>query len=148
MAYDVIVVGGGPAGLMAAAAAGLGGARVLLLEKKDKLGRKLAISGGGRCNVTNNKPIDELIRHIPGNGRFLYRALSTFGPREIIRFFEELGVRLKEEDNGRMFPVSDRAKETAWPARSPRRRSRTPSRPSCPSVWRRSSWSARRSPAT
>lgn len=113
MAYDVIVVGGGPAGLMAAAAAGLGGARVLLLEKKDKLGRKLAISGGGRCNVTNNKPIDELIRHIPGNGRFLYRALSTFGPREIIRFFEELGVRLKEEDNGRMFPVSDRAKETA-----------------------------------
>lgn len=111
MAYDVIVVGGGPAGLMAAAAAGLGGARVLLLEKKDKLGRKLAISGGGRCNVTNNKPIDELIRHIPGNGRFLYRALSTFGPREIIRFFEELGVRLKEEDNGRMFPVSDRAKD-------------------------------------
>ncbi|HEY8342548.1 MAG TPA: NAD(P)/FAD-dependent oxidoreductase [Calditerricola sp.] len=111
MAYDVLVVGGGPSGLMAAAAAGMSGARVLLLEKKDKLGRKLAISGGGRCNVTNNKPIDELIRHIPGNGRFLYRALSTFGPRVIIRFFEEMGVRLKEEDNGRMFPASDRAKD-------------------------------------
>lgn len=111
MAYDVIVVGGGPSGLMAAAAAGLRGARVLLLEKKDKLGRKLAISGGGRCNVTNNKPVDELIRHIPGNGRFLYRALSTFGPRDIIRFFEALGVPLKEEDDGRMFPVSDRAKD-------------------------------------
>lgn len=110
MNYEVIVVGGGSAGLMAAAAAGERGARVLLLDKGDKLGRKLGISGGGRCNVTNNKEFDELIKWIPGNGRFLYSALSQFGSREIIAFFESLGIALKEEDNGRMFPVSDKAK--------------------------------------
>ncbi|WP_379157024.1 NAD(P)/FAD-dependent oxidoreductase [Paenibacillus sp. sgz5001063] len=110
MDYEVIVVGGGSAGLMAAAAAAEHGARVLLLEKGDKLGRKLGISGGGRCNVTNNKEYDELIKWIPGNGRFLYSALSQFGSREIIDLFEGLGIRLKEEDNGRMFPVSDKAK--------------------------------------
>ncbi|HEY8346275.1 MAG TPA: NAD(P)/FAD-dependent oxidoreductase [Symbiobacteriaceae bacterium] len=106
---DVIVVGGGPAGMMAAAAAAGAGARVLLLEKGDRLGRKLVISGGGRCNVTNRKPVPDLIRNIPGNGRFLYSALSQFGSEEIIRFFEELGIRLKEEDGGRMFPATDRA---------------------------------------
>ncbi|MDO3412641.1 NAD(P)/FAD-dependent oxidoreductase [Saccharibacillus sp. CPCC 101409] len=110
MDYDVIVVGGGSAGLMAAAAAGERGARVLLLDKGDKLGRKLGISGGGRCNVTNNKEYDELIKWIPGNGRFLYSALSQFGSRDIVAFFEGLGIALKEEDNGRMFPVSDKAK--------------------------------------
>ncbi|GGE17872.1 hypothetical protein GCM10011571_19580 [Marinithermofilum abyssi] len=109
MPYDVIVVGGGPSGLMASAAAGLHGARVLLLDKGNRLGRKLAISGGGRCNVTNNKEPEEVIRHIPGNGRFLYSPFSVFNNRDIIRFFEELGVPLKEEDNGRMFPVSDKA---------------------------------------
>ncbi|WP_124726994.1 NAD(P)/FAD-dependent oxidoreductase [Staphylospora marina] len=108
--YDVIVIGGGPAGLMAAASAGMHGARVLLLDKGDKLGRKLAISGGGRCNVTNNKDIDELIRNIPGNGRFLYSVFAEFDNRDLARFFEDMGVRLKEEDNGRMFPVSDSAK--------------------------------------
>jgi predicted Rossmann fold flavoprotein len=108
--YDVIVVGGGPAGLMASASAGMHGARVLLLDKGDKLGRKLAISGGGRCNVTNNKEIDELIQNIPGNGRFLYSVFSVFSNRDLARFFEDLGVKLKEEDNGRMFPVSDSAK--------------------------------------
>lgn len=105
---DVIVIGGGPAGLMAAAAAAEHGARVLLLDKGDKLGRKLAISGG-RCNVTNNVSTEEIIRHIPGNGRFLYSPFSTFNNRDIIAFFEELGVQLKEEDNGRMFPVSNDA---------------------------------------
>ncbi|HUC93067.1 MAG TPA: NAD(P)/FAD-dependent oxidoreductase [Paenibacillus sp.] len=109
MSYDVIVVGGGPSGLMACIAASKHGARVLLADKGDKLGRKLGISGGGRCNVTNVKEIDELIKHIPGNGRFLYSALSNFGSKEIIAFFEGLGIRLKEEDNGRMFPVSDKA---------------------------------------
>jgi len=108
--YDVIIVGGGPAGLMAGVAAGRKGARVLLVDKGDRLGRKLGISGGGRCNVTNNKELDELIRNIPGNGRFLYSALSQFSNRDIIRFFEQLGIALKEEDNGRMFPVSDKAK--------------------------------------
>ncbi|NOV02897.1 NAD(P)/FAD-dependent oxidoreductase [Paenibacillus planticolens] len=110
MIYDVIVIGGGSAGLMASIAASRQGAKVLLLDKGDKLGRKLGISGGGRCNVTNNKDMDELIKHIPGNGRFLYSALTQFGNRHIIDFFEGLGIRLKEEDNGRMFPVSDKAK--------------------------------------
>jgi len=109
MNHDVIVIGGGPAGLMAAAAAGRAGGRVLLLEKGEKLGRKLIISGGGRCNVTNRKPLEELIQQIPGNGRFLYGALTQFGNEEIIRFFEGLGIRLKEEDDGRMFPATDRA---------------------------------------
>jgi len=109
MKYDVIVIGGGPAGLMASASAGMHGAKVLLLEKGEKLGRKLAISGGGRCNVTNIKEIDELIRNIPGNGRFLYSVFSIFNNRDLVRFFEQAGVPLKEEDNGRMFPVSDSA---------------------------------------
>lgn len=109
MTWDVIVIGGGPAGLMASVAAAEQGVRVLLLDKGDKLGRKLAISGGGRCNVTNNKEIGEIIRHIPGNGRFLHSPFATFNNRDIIRFFEGLGVKLKEEDHGRMFPVSDSA---------------------------------------
>ncbi|ALC82067.1 hypothetical protein AM592_10955 [Bacillus gobiensis] len=94
---------------MAAIAAGEKKARVLLIDKGNKLGRKLAISGGGRCNVTNRMPIDELIQHIPGNGRFLYSAFSEFNNEDIIRFFEHLGIKLKEEDHGRMFPVSDKA---------------------------------------
>lgn len=110
MSYDVIVIGGGPSGLMASISAALHGGKVLLLDKGDKLGRKLGISGGGRCNVTNAKEIDELIRNIPGNGRFLYSAFAEFSNRDIIAFFENLGIRLKEEDRGRMFPVSDKAK--------------------------------------
>ncbi|WP_166242836.1 aminoacetone oxidase family FAD-binding enzyme [Paenibacillus turpanensis] len=110
MKHDVIVIGGGPSGLMACIAAAQGGARVLLLDKGDKLGRKLGISGGGRCNVTNAKEIEELIKHIPGNGRFLYSAFANFSNRDIIEFFEGMGIRLKEEDNGRMFPVTDKAK--------------------------------------
>jgi predicted Rossmann fold flavoprotein len=107
--YDVIVIGGGPSGLMAAAAAGEQGAKVLLVDKGNKLGRKLAISGGGRCNVTNRLPIEEIIKHIPGNGRFLYSAFSIFSNEDIITFFEKLGIKLKEEDNGRMFPITDKA---------------------------------------
>ncbi|MFD2673601.1 BaiN/RdsA family NAD(P)/FAD-dependent oxidoreductase [Marinicrinis sediminis] len=110
MNYDTIIIGGGPSGLMAAIAASKHGARVLLLDKGNKLGRKLGISGGGRCNVTNAKQLDELIRHIPGNGRFLHSSFSHFNNHDIIRFFEELGIALKEEDDGRMFPVSDKAK--------------------------------------
>lgn len=111
LAYQVIVIGGGPSGLMAAIAAAEQGASTLLIEKGDKLGKKLAISGGGRCNVTNRLPQDELIKHIPGNGRFLYSAFSVFNNYDIIDFFENLGVALKEEDHGRMFPVSNKAKD-------------------------------------
>lgn len=108
--YNVIIIGGGPSGLMASIAASNNGANILLLEKGNKLGRKLGISGGGRCNVTNSKELDDLINHIPGNGRFLYSALSTFSNKDIINFFEDLGIPLKEEDSGRVFPVSDKAK--------------------------------------
>ncbi|AIQ56063.1 NAD(P)/FAD-dependent oxidoreductase [Paenibacillus borealis] len=107
--YDVIVIGGGPSGLMASVAAAEHGAAVLLVDKGAKLGRKLGISGGGRCNVTNIKETSELIAHIPGNGRFLYSSFDHFNNRDIIEFFEALGIALKEEDNGRMFPVSDKA---------------------------------------
>lgn len=107
--YDVIVIGGGPSGLMAAIAAGEQKGRVLLLEKGNKLGKKLAISGGGRCNVTNRLPIEEIVKHIPGNGRFLYGPFTVFNNEDIISFFEGLGVPLKEEDHGRMFPQSNRA---------------------------------------
>ncbi|WP_374720424.1 FAD-dependent oxidoreductase, partial [Parageobacillus toebii] len=109
MTYEVVVIGGGPSGLMAAIGAAEQGAKVLLIEKGNKLGRKLAISGGGRCNVTNRLPVEEIIKHIPGNGRFLYSAFSEFNNEDIIRFFERLGVQLKEEDHGRMFPVTDNA---------------------------------------
>jgi len=107
--YDVIIIGGGPSGLMASVAASAQGAKVCLVEKGGKLGRKLIISGGGRCNVTNAKEQDELIKQMPGNGRFMYSAFAQFSNREIIQFFEELGVALKEEDRGRMFPVTDKA---------------------------------------
>jgi len=109
--YDVIIVGGGPSGLMAAIAAGEIGKKVLLLEKGTKLGKKLAISGGGRCNVTNRLPQEEIVKHIPGNGRFLFSPFSVFNNEDIITFFEGLGVELKEEDHGRMFPISNRAQD-------------------------------------
>ncbi|WDL96285.1 NAD(P)/FAD-dependent oxidoreductase [Alicyclobacillus sp. ALC3] len=107
--FDVIVIGGGPSGLMAASAASEAGANTLLLEKGDKLGRKLGISGGGRCNVTNAKALPELMQNIPGNGRFLHSALTQFANTDIIAFFENQGIALKEEDRGRVFPVSDKA---------------------------------------
>ncbi|MGE7750912.1 NAD(P)/FAD-dependent oxidoreductase [Lysinibacillus fusiformis] len=109
--YDVIVIGGGPSGLMAAIAAGERKKKVLLLEKGAKLGKKLAISGGGRCNVTNRLPVEEIVKHIPGNGRFLYSPFTVYNNEDIIAFFEGLDVALKEEDHGRMFPVSNRAQD-------------------------------------
>lgn len=108
--YTVIVIGGGTSGMMAAIAAAEEGAKVLVIEKNKKLGRKLLVTGGGRCNVTNNRDADEIIAHIPGNGRFLYSAFHQFDNYDIINFFESNGVRLKEEDHGRMFPVTDKSK--------------------------------------
>src|SRR5690625_721496 len=95
---------------MAAISAAEHGAKTILIEKGNKLGNKLAISGGGRCNVTNRLPQEEVIKNIPGNGKFLYSAFSIFNNYDIIDYFENMGVALKEEDHGRMFPVSNSAK--------------------------------------
>lgn len=109
--YQTIVIGGGPSGLMATVAASDVSDSVLLIEKKKGLGRKLKISGGGRCNVTNKLPYAEIIKNIPGNGKFLYSPFSVFDNESIINFFESRGVKLKEEDHGRMFPVSNKAQD-------------------------------------
>ncbi|MCW2278318.1 NAD(P)/FAD-dependent oxidoreductase [Heliophilum fasciatum] len=107
---QVIVVGGGAAGLMAAIMAARAGAKVLLLERNDRLGKKLLITGKGRCNVTNAGDLQEIIRNLPGNGRFLHTALRRFDASAVMHFFEEeLGVPLKVERGARVFPQSDRA---------------------------------------
>ncbi|MBO0474261.1 NAD(P)/FAD-dependent oxidoreductase [Enterococcus ureasiticus] len=108
--FDVIVVGAGTSGMMAAIAAAKAGSNTLLIEKNKRVGKKLLLTGGGRCNVTNNGPADEIIAHIPGNGKFLYSAFSQFNNYDIMEFFESNGTHLKEEDHGRMFPVTDRSK--------------------------------------
>lgn len=105
----VIVIGGGAAGLMAAVTTAQNGAEVLLLEKNDRLGKKLLITGKGRCNVTNTAPLQDFVKNIPGNGRFLYSVFSKFFNWDTWSFFEELNVPLKEERGGRVFPVSDKA---------------------------------------
>lgn len=103
----IAVVGGGAAGLMAAIAAAEGGGQVTLLEPNDRLGKKLNITGKGRCNVTNNCSREELLQNIPRNGRFLYGAFARFDSRDAMAFFEKLGVPLKTERGNRVFPQSD-----------------------------------------
>lgn len=110
MDADIIVIGGGPSGMMAAISAGFSGANVLLIEKNKLLGKKLLLTGGGRCNVTNCRSKEEVIEHIPGNGKFLYSAFSQFDNHDLMAFLERNGVALKEEDHGRMFPTTDRSK--------------------------------------
>ena len=109
----VAVVGGGAAGLMAAIRAAENGANVVLLEPNDRLGRKLRITGKGRCNLTNDCDRDEFLSNVPTNPRFLYAALAAMDPAETKRFFESLGVPLKTERGKRVFPVSDRADDIA-----------------------------------
>lgn len=108
--YDVIIIGGGTSGLMAAVSAARQNASVLLLDKNPALGKKLLLTGGTRCNVTNARQVDDIIAHIPGNGRFLHSAFSQFDNTDIIQFFTSRGVPLKEEDHGRLFPTTDSAK--------------------------------------
>lgn len=108
--YQTIVIGGGPAGMMATIASASYGQATLLIEKNKKLGKKLAGTGGGRCNVTNNGTLDDLMAGIPGNGRFLYSVFSQFDNQDIIQFFTDNGVKLKVEDHGRVFPVSDQSR--------------------------------------
>ena len=109
MSKRIVVIGGGAAGMMAAISAAEGGASVTLLEPNERLGKKLNITGKGRCNVTNNTDIEGLLANIPRNGKFLYSAFSRFDGRDAMTFFEGLGVPLKVERGGRVFPVSDRS---------------------------------------
>ena len=109
MKYDGIVIGGGPAGMFAALTAAKNGARVLLIEKNGRLGKKLLITGKGRCNVTNHCTAAEVLQNVPRNGRFLYSAMEAFPPERIMEFFENNGCMLKTERGNRVFPVSDRA---------------------------------------
>ena len=106
---DGIVIGGGPAGMFAAITAAKQGERVLLLEKNDRLGKKLLITGKGRCNVTNHTNAQGVLENIPRNSRFLYSAMAAFPPEKIEAFFEEQGCALKVERGNRVFPVSDRS---------------------------------------
>ena len=109
MKYDGIVIGGGPAGMYAAIVAAQRGQKVLLLERNDRLGKKLLITGKGRCNVTNNCPEQTVLQNIPRNGRFLFSAMAACPPAKIMEFFESRGCPLKTERGERVFPVSDKA---------------------------------------
>ncbi|EGD48743.1 HI0933 family protein [Ruminiclostridium papyrosolvens DSM 2782] len=107
----VIVIGGGPAGIMAAGIAAGRGRDVILLEKNSKLGKKLLISGKGRCNITNDTDVEGLIENTPGNGNFLYSAFYTFSNQDLIYFFNQKGLRTKVERGGRVFPESDSSRD-------------------------------------
>ena len=109
MSYDGIVIGGGAAGIYAAIHAAKQGSRVLLLEKNDRLGKKLLITGKGRCNVTNQCSAQEVLQNIPRNGRFLYSAMDAHDPQAVCAFFEAAGCALKTERGNRVFPVSDKS---------------------------------------
>ena len=106
---QIVVAGAGAAGMMAAVTAARQGAKVVLIEPNEKVGRKLYITGKGRCNVTNDCRVDRLLASVPRNGKFLYSAFSRFSPQDTIAFFEKLGVPLKVERGNRVFPQSDRA---------------------------------------
>ncbi len=107
--FDVVVIGGGASGMLAAGSAAERGLRVLLLERNARLGRKLGITGDGRCNLTNTDERDDFIRGFGANGKFLYRAFAEFSNRDLIDFFDGLGVATKEEKGGRIFPASGKA---------------------------------------
>jgi len=107
----VIVIGAGAAGLMASWKAAERGREVLLLEKNNCVGKKILISGKGRCNITNNTDIDGLIRNIPGNGNFLYSSFYTFSNKDMMKLLQDEGLEIKVERGGRVFPASDRSKD-------------------------------------
>lgn len=109
MSKKIVVVGGGAAGMMAAICAAEQGSAITLLEPNERLGKKLNITGKGRCNVTNHADLETLLANVPRNGKFLYSAFSRFDGRDTMAFFEKLGVSLKTERGSRVFPVSDRA---------------------------------------
>lgn len=113
METELVVIGGGAAGMMCAATAAERGVKVILLEPNRQLGRKLRITGKGRCNLTNNCDIKQFMANIPGDGRFLFSALNRLSPRDTIAFFEENGLPLKTERGNRVFPASDNANDVA-----------------------------------
>ncbi len=113
LSADAVVIGGGAAGMLCSAAAAERGLDVILLEPNKVLGRKLRITGKGRCNVTNNCDIREFLNNIPGDGRFLHSALNRLSPHDTMELFEGLGVHLKTERGNRVFPVSDNANDVA-----------------------------------
>ena len=109
MASEILVIGGGAAGMMAAITAARAGKSVILLEKNDRLGKKLLITGKGRCNVTNDCTADEVLKNTPRNGKFLFSAMAAFPPEQAMRFFEDAGCALKTERGNRVFPTTDRS---------------------------------------
>ena len=111
MIYDIIVIGGGASGMMAAGTAAKEGAKTLLLEQNNRLGKKLLITGKGRANITNSGDTESFIRSFGKNGRFLYRTLAEFSNNDLTAFFEGLGVKTKIERGGRIFPESDRSQD-------------------------------------
>lgn len=111
MRRRVVIIGAGPAGMMAAGRAAERGMDVVLVEKNDRVGKKILISGKGRCNITNNTDIDGLIENIPGNGSFLYSAFYTFSNADLVDFLNKRGLMTKVERGGRIFPVSDKSKD-------------------------------------
>ena len=110
---DLVVIGGGAAGMMCAYMAAERGLSVTLLDPNNQLGRKVRITGKGRCNVTNNCDIKTFMANIPGDARFLYSALNRLSPADTIDFFENHGLPLKTERGNRVFPVSDNANDVA-----------------------------------
>ncbi len=113
MTSEVIVIGGGASGAFAALISARMGRKVILFEKNERIGRKLRITGKGRCNLTNNCSNDELMNNIPVNSRFLYSAFSAFSSHDTMDFFENLGIPLKTERGQRVFPISDNANDIA-----------------------------------
>ena len=107
----VVVIGGGPAGMMAAITASQKGDKVILIEKMKSLGRKLLITGKGRCNITSSLPIEDFIKNTPGNGKFLYSCYQSFTNKDIIKFLKEEGLEVKEERGNRLFPVTDHSQD-------------------------------------
>ena len=107
----VVVIGGGPAGMMAAITSAENGNEVILLEKNKSLGKKLLITGKGRCNITSSLPMEDFIKNTPGNGMFLYSAYNKFTNQDIIRFLNEQGLEVKEERGNRVFPVTDKSQD-------------------------------------
>ena len=105
----VIVIGGGPAGMMAAITSAQNGNSVILMEKMQSLGRKLLITGKGRCNITSSLEMEEFIKNTPGNGMFLYSCYQQFSNQDIIQFLKEEGLEVKEERGNRVFPITDKS---------------------------------------